>query len=135
MMEMEEKTMTRGRPKGVKNRQYSIEFKQRAMNDYFDNYKSKREILSKYSISSGTFDVWKKNYLDGVLEAGRKRTGNRFSALHTSKKLTREERLELENLKLRIENERLKKGYLVKGGGVNKEYVTISDANTRSSRS
>lgn len=132
---MEEKTMTRGRPKGVKNRQYSVEFKQRAMNDYFDNYKSKREILSKYSISSGTFDVWKKNYLDGVLETGRKRTGNRFSALHSSKKLTREERLELENLKLRIENERLKKGYLVKGGGVNKEYVTISDANTRSSRS
>jgi transposase-like protein len=132
MMEMEEKTMTRGRPKGVKNRQYSIEFKQRAMNDYFDNYKSKREILSKYSISSGTFDVWKKNYLDGVLEAGRKRTGNRFSALHTSKSLSKEERLELENLKLRIENERLKKGYLVKGGGVNKEYVTISDANTRS---
>ena len=102
------------------------------MNDYFDNYKSKREILSKYSISSGTFDVWKKNYLDGVLETGRKRTGNRFSALHTSKSLSKEERLELENLKLRIENERLKKGYLVKGGGVNKEYVTISDANTRS---
>lgn len=135
MMEKEEKTMTRGRPKGVKNRQYSIEFKQRAMNDYFDNYKSKREILSKYSISSGTFDIWKKNYLDGVLETGRKRTGNRFSALHTSKSLSKEERLELENLKLRIENERLKKGYLVKGGGVNKEYVTISDANTRSSRS
>jgi transposase-like protein len=105
------------------------------MNDYFDNYKSKREILSKYSISSGTFDVWKKNYLDGVLEAGRKRTGNRFSALHSSKSLSKEERLELENLKLRIENERSKKGYLVKGGGVNKEYVTISDANTRSSRS
>ena len=135
MMEMEEKTMTRGRPKGVKNRQYSIEFKQRAMNDYFDNYKSKREILSKYSISSGTFDVWKKNYLDGVLETGRKKTGNRFSALHTSKSLSKEERLELENLKLRIENERLKKGYLVKGGGVNKEYVTIFAANTRSSRS
>ena len=127
--------MTRGRPRGSKNRKYSVEFKQRAMNDYFDNYKSKQEILSKYSISSGTFDVWKKNYLDGVLETGRKRTGNRFSALHTSKSLSKEERLELENLKLRIENERLKKGYLVKGGGVNKEYVTISDANTRSSRS
>jgi transposase-like protein len=127
--------MTRGRPRGSKNRKYSVEFKQTVIKDYFDNYKSKREILSKYSISSGTFDVWKKNYLDGVLETGRKRTGNRFSALHTSKKLTKEERLELENLKLRIENERLKKGYLVKGGGANKEYVTISDANTRSSRS
>ncbi len=127
--------MTRGRPKGVKNRQYSIEFKQRAMNDYFDNHMSQLEIRKKYSISKGTFEVWKKNSLDGVLETGRKRTGNRYSALYTSKSLSKEERLELENLKLRIENERLKKGYLVKGGGVNKEYVTISDANTRSSRS
>lgn len=134
-MEMEEKTMTRGRPRGSKNRNYSVEFKQTVIKDYFDNHMSQLEIRKKYSISSGTFDVWKKNYLDGVLETGRKRTGNRFSALHTSKSLSKEERLELENLKLRIENERLKKGYLVKGGGVNKEYVTISDANTRSSRS
>ena len=38
----------------------------------------------------------------------------------------------LENLKLRIENERLKKGYQVKGGGANKEYVTLNDVNTKS---
>ena len=30
---------------------------------------------------------------------------------------SREEKLEYENMKLRIENERLKKGYLVKGDG------------------
>ena len=48
--------------------------------------------------------------------------------------LTEEERLELENLKLRIENERLKKGYTVKGGGVNKEYVTILDVNMKLSK-
>ena len=54
-----------------------------------------------------------------------------FSALHTSKKLNKEERLELENLKLRIENERLKKGYVVKGVGANKEFVTILDANMK----
>ena len=127
--------MAIGRPKGVKNRKYSIEFKQIVMNDYLNNHLSKRDVLKKYCISSGTFDVWKKNYLDGVLETGRKRSGNRFAALHTSKSMSKEERLELENLKLKIENERLKKGYLVKGGGVNKEYVTISDANTRSSKS
>ena len=40
-------------------------------------------------------------------------------------------RKNLENLKLRIENERLKKGYLVKGVGANKEFVTISDANMK----
>ena len=36
-------------------------------------------------------------------------SGNPFSALHTRKNLSKLERLELENLKLRIENERLKK--------------------------
>jgi hypothetical protein len=34
--------------------------------------------------------------------------------------------------KLEIENERLKKGYQVKGAGANKEYVTIQGKNTRS---
>ena len=33
--------------------------------------------------------------------------------------------------KLEIENERLKKGYQVKGVGVNKEFVSSKDANTK----
>ncbi len=37
---------------------------------------------------------------------------------YTKKKFdSREEQLEYENMKLRIENERLKKGYVVKGDG------------------
>lgn len=124
-----------GRPKGGKNKKYTYEFKLAAMKDYFDNFLSKPEVMRKYSISSGTFDAWKKNYQDGCLETGRVHNrGNRFSALHASKHLTNEQRLELENLKLRIENERLKKGYQVKGGGANKEYVSILDANMKSSR-
>ena len=133
MIEMKEETVM-GRPKGVKNKEYSYEFKSEAMKDYFENHLSKTETLKKYEIGSGTFDVWKRNYMNGCLETGRKRTGNPFSALHTSKSLSKEERLELENLKLRIENEQLKKGYLVKGGGADKEYVSILDANTRSSK-
>ena len=62
----------------------------------------------------------------------KKKTGNPFAALHTSKSLTKEERLELENLKLRIENERLKKGYQVKGVGAKKEYVSILEKNMKS---
>lgn len=121
------------RPKGTKNRKYTYEFKVSVMHDYFDNYLSQPEVCRKYSISSGTFSVWKRNYENGILKEGRiHRRGNRFSALHTSKSLTKEQRLELENLKLRIENERLKKGYLVKGGGANKEYVSISEKNTKS---
>lgn len=127
--------MSIGRPKGGKNKKYSYEFKLKVMKDYFDNHLSKSEIKKKYLISSGTFDIWKRNYIDGCLETGRiHKRGNKFAALHISKSLSKEERLELENLKLRIENERLKKGYTVKGGGINKEYVSILDVNTKSSK-
>ena len=127
--------MSIGRPKGVKNKKYSYEFKLKVIKDYFENHLSKKETMTKYLISAGTFEVWKRNYLDGCLENGRAHNrGNPFAALHTSKSLSKEERLELENLKLRIENERLKKGYIVKGGGVNKEYVSILDVNTKSSK-
>lgn len=123
------------RPKGTKNRKYTYEFKLMVMTDYFDNHLCWSEIRRKYNVSQGTLDVWKKNYLNGCLKDGRIRNrGNKFAALHTSKKLTEIERLELENLKLKIENERLKKGYLIKGGGANKEYVSILDVNTKSSR-
>ena len=123
-----------GRPKGGKNKKYSYEFKLQAVKDLYDNHLSNLEVMDKYSITHGTLDGWKRNYLDGCLKTGRKRPGNPFSALHTSKSLTKEQRLELENLKLRIENERLKKGYQVKGGGANKEYVTLNNVNTKSLR-
>lgn len=124
-----------GRPKGVKNRKYTYEFKFQVITDYFDNHLSKQDIFKKYDISHGTFETWKNNYLKGCLETGNvRRRGNKYAALHTSKSLTNEQRLELENLKLKIEVERLKKGYLVKGGGANKEYVSISDVNTKSSK-
>lgn len=107
--------MTIGRPKGVKNKKYTYQFKLKAVTDYFENHLSKKGIEKKYAISNGTIEVWKTNYLNEVLETGKSGKGNIYSALHTSKHLTKEERLELENMKLRIENERLKKGYQVKG--------------------
>ena len=57
---------------------------------------------------------------------------NRFSALHSSKSLSENERLLLLVEKLQIENERLKKGYIVKGDGADKEFVTTKDLNSRS---
>ncbi|MBR2554651.1 MAG: transposase [Aeriscardovia sp.] len=124
-----------GRPKGGKNRKYTYEFKLKAVETYLNEHRSFRSVAAELYIAETRVRAWVKLYNEGLLETGRKRPGNPFSALHTSKSLSKEERLELENLKLRIENERLKKGYLVKGGGVNKEYVTISDANTKSSKS
>ena len=100
---------------------------------------SQWEVTRKYNLKSNTnIRRWIGNYLEYgeqyFYEEHRGKSGNPFAALHTSKSLSREERLELENLKLRVENERLKKGYTVKGVGANKEYVTILDANTKSSK-
>ena len=58
--------------------------------------------------------------------------GNGLKGLHLKKDKSREEELELENLRLKIEVARLKKGYRVKGGGRKKEYVTTKGSNTRS---
>ena len=59
--------------------------------------------------------------------------GNPFAALHVSKNLSEVERLQLTVAKLEIENERLKKGYLVKGVGAAKEFVTGREKNLKSS--
>ena len=58
--------------------------------------------------------------------------GNPLAGLLNKKNKTREEELELEVLRLKIEVERLKKGYRVKGGGRGKEYVTTKGSNTKS---
>ncbi len=126
--------MPRGRPKGGKNRKYTYEFKLKVVEEYLKGHRSQYDISAEYGIDRKRVRDWAKLYDEGLLESGRTHDrGNPYSALYTSKSLSREERLELENLKLKIENERLKKGYLVKGGGAKKEYVSISDANTRSS--
>ena len=124
-----------GRPKGGKNKKYSYEFKLKVIQDRIDNHLSFRELEKKYGVVQSLIRRWEKLYNEGILETGRThKRGNPFAALHSSKSLSKEERLELENLKLRIENERLKKGYIVKGGGVNKEYVSILDVNMKSSK-
>ena len=57
--------------------------------------------------------------------------GNPFAALHTSKSLSETERLKLQVAKLEIENERLKKGYEVKGVGANKEFILLNNKNSK----
>jgi hypothetical protein len=47
----------------------------------------------------------------------KKKPGNPLMKYSSKKKLTKEEQLEYENMKLRIENEMLKKGFLMKEDG------------------
>lgn len=119
-----------------KNRKYTAEFKILCVKEVLKNNKSIREVCRKHGMSNSNLERWIKNYQEYkeqyfYEEHRGSKTGNPYAALNTSKSLSKEERLELENIKLKIENERLKKGYIVKGDGVNKEFVTIKDVNMK----
>ena len=81
--------------------------------------KSARQVAKEENISDGMLCNWIKKYYEqgeSTLE-NKKKPGNPLSKYSRRKELTDLEKLEYENMKLRIENERLKKGYLVKGDG------------------
>ena len=62
---------------------------------------------------------WVRTYLEKGEDAlqNQRRPGNPLVKYSRKKELTEIEKLEYENMKLRIENERLKKGYMMKGDG------------------
>ena len=123
-----------------KRNKYSPEFKIQCVKEVLEDHLSQWEVTRKYGLKTDTnIRKWIKNYLEYGEQyfyeehRGNKR-GTPYMALYTSKDLAHEKKLELENLKLRIENERLKKGYMVKGVGAEKEYVTTLDVNMKSSK-
>ena len=124
-----------GRPKGTKNAMRTPEEKERIVLEALEN--GYRPVARSHGISKSLLETWIRKYqesgIDGLKsQSGRLSRGNGLKGLHLKKKKTREEELELENLKLRIEVARLKKGYRVKGGGRKKEYVTTKGSNTGS---
>ena len=123
------------RPKGTKSVMRSPEEKERIVRESYEA--GLRKTVVKYGLSKSLLHAWRRKYresgIDGLKsQSGKHGSGNRFAGLWRRKAKTREEELELENLRLRIEVERLKKGYRVKGGGRGKEYVTTKGSNTRS---
>ena len=122
-----------GRPKGGKNRNWSKEEKLRVVLRNLDDKIGQRTIAREENISRGQVHSWIQKYLEGWPDAleNRKKPGNPFAALSTSKSLTEEQRLKLIVEKQKIEIERLKKGYVVKGVGASKEFVTLRDLNTK----
>ena len=106
-----------------------------------ESYRDGRgKIANKYGVSKRLLAKWRDKYrkcgIDGLKsQTGKNATGgkgNLLSKYQKRKHLSKEEELEFENLKLKIEVARLKKGYQVKGVGSEKEYVTIKDWNTKS---
>ena len=129
---MEVKEM--GTKKGTKPRKWSKEDKLKLVLLHLNEKVSLMQIEKEYAVSSGLASTWVKKYLNGGEEALVSRSGNPYAALHTSKSLSEVERLRLIVAKQEVEIARLKKGYWVEGVGANKEYVTGSGENTKSSK-
>ena len=108
-----------GRIKREKNRTWLADDKLKIINENLTNFKSTPQISKGYDISQGMIINWIKKYKQFGYEGlvNKKKPGNPLSKYNNKKDLTKEEQLEYENMKLRIENEMLKKGFLMKEDG------------------
>ena len=121
--------------KGQKKRIWTPEQKAEIVHKHLKEHISVRALEKEYHADRSMICKWVKKYIaEGEISFVHKgHPGNPFAALHVSKNLPEVERLRLMVAKLEIENERLKKGYLVKGVGATKEFVTGKEKNSKSS--
>jgi Transposase. len=111
-----------GRAKGKAerpNKYWSKEEKVKIVLEVLKHEESLKQISNKREISSGMVHAWIKKYLsEGEKGLENKvKPGCPYKGLNLKKELTDIEKLQLENMKLKVENERLKKGYIVEGDG------------------
>ena len=120
--------------KGQKKQLWTKEQKLTIIKRYYEEHLSAGSLAKEYNADKSMICRWIRNYNQygkTVFDSKKHGKGNPFSALHTSKSLTENDRLRLQLAKLEIENERLKKGYHVKGAGANKEFVTLRGASMK----
>ena len=120
--------------KGTPHKKYSKEEKMKYVRLHLDEHIPIRQIEQEHGIGNALVSSWVKRYLEDGEDALEPRNGNPYAALHRSKNLSEVERLRLLVAKQEVEIARLKKGYWVEGVGANKEYVTGSGENTKSSK-
>ena len=109
-----------GRTKGGTNKYWSAEEKYKVIKPILEYELTSGEVTRRTGISNGMLSKWVNKYKnEGMIGLENKtKPGNPLAKIYKKKNFkNREEQLEYENMKLRIENERLKKGYLVKGDG------------------
>ena len=107
-----------GRPKGVKserpNRYWSKEDKYEFVRLILSGEASAKELARANGMkSNGMLITWVKRYQEKGIEGltNQRKPGNPLTKFSMRKELTPLEQLQYENMKLKIENERLKKGY------------------------
>ena len=105
--------------KGQKFKLWTAEEKYRIIEPIIKYEKSSKQVTRETGINNGMITQWVHKYNDFGMEGleSKKKPGNPLAKYSRRKVLTKEEQLEYENMKLRIENELLKKGFLMKGDG------------------
>ena len=121
------------KPNGTKNSMRTPEEKAKIIEEYLNGNEGLHYYERKYDIHYQVLHRWYNKYLKEGIEGLKSKTGKSKGRNkgRSKKPKNREEELELKIMKLEIENARLKKGYLVKGGGGQKEYVTTLDENMK----
>lgn len=119
-----------GRPIGTKNIMRTPEEKEKLVLEYLDSKVGYRKFAGSNDIYPSTFAKWIKLYRERGIEGLKSKTGKNGTGKGNFKR-TEIEQLKEALLKKEIELMRLKKGYVVKGVGAKKEYVSISDVNIK----
>jgi transposase-like protein len=124
-----------GRPSGTKNTMKTTEEKELIVRRYL-NGESAIKIARENDIDRKRIHIWVKKYEKDGFEGLKSNTGktsksHKNMGIHLRKPKNKIEELELEIMKKDIEIARLKKGYMVKGVGAEKEFVTTFDKNIK----
>lgn len=116
---------------------YTDEEKLEIIKDHEENNLSIRACATKYNIAKTSLVMWLRSYRKNGIEGlksqiGKHRGPNKVRPKGSCNPKTTIEELQRENLKLQVEIERLKKGYLTKGVGAKKEFIYINNKNFKS---
>lgn len=123
-----------GRPLGGKNRKWTPEEKEAIVLEYLNGKAGYESVARGHDVAESLLRSWIRKYRENGIDSLKSKTGKnpKPGVGHYDRHPSEVEKLKKELLKKEIEIERLKKGYLVKGGGAQKEFVTTFDANTKS---
>ena len=114
-----------------KNNMRTAEEKEKIVLEYLAGNISQQGVADKYNIVRRVLQRWINAYLEKGIDGLKSKTGTKCGSRKGRPKKNNSEidKLKEELLKKEIEIDRLKKGYLVKGDGARKEYVTTFDVN------
>ena len=111
----------------------TLEEKERIIKEYL-NGKGIRTIEKEHQVRNAQVYRWLEKYEKYGIDGLKSKTGkhkNHVAGLYFRKPKSKIEELELELMKKEIEIARLKKGYIVKGVGAEKEFVTTFNKNMK----